>query len=280
MAVSTDKKKKGAKGAVKNKKAKTKKAKKPVSKKAVAIIAAIVLIAVVFAGAAVIKNHAVHPGSTTLAPPDKDLAWGIDVSSHNGEIDWEAVSKKADFAFVRVGYRGYSEGEINTDEQYALNLSEANRYSVPVGVYFYSQAINDGEAEEEAEFLLKKIKNFNISLPVVIDFEYASKKGENAGRLWEANLSNAERTSLINAFCAKVKEAGYTPAVYASSYVYKSQIDVGKLDKGTYIWVADYNDEITYGGYYDIWQYSDSGSCAGVNSKAVDTNYWYISNRG
>lgn len=279
MTSSTQKRKNGTKATVKNKKTKTKKSKKTSKKALVCIVviafSAVLAVALVF-GAKEAKNE---KKSYILNPPNKDVAWGIDVSSHNGEIDWEAVSAEADFAFVRVGYRGYTQGEINTDEQYAENLSNANKYGVPVGVYFYSQAVNEQEAVEEAEFLIKKVKGFDISLPLVIDFEYATSKGSNTGRLWDAGLSKSERTSLINAFCERVAKAGYTPAVYASSYIYKSHIDAKKLGDYVYIWVADYNEDITYDGYYDIWQYSESGSCAGVGSKAVDTNYWYISNR-
>ncbi len=209
----------------------------------------------------------------------KDKAWGIDVSSHNGKIDWKKVSSKADFAFVRVGYRGYANGEINLDKRAKANLKGANRNGVPVGVYFYSQAINDKEAEEEAEFLLSKIKEYNITLPVVIDFEFANKDGKDVGRLAEAKLSKKQKTSLVNAFCDKVRKAGYTPGIYASSYIYRSHFNMKDIPKDVFIWVADYNIAVTYGGSYDIWQYSDKGSCDGVSSEYVDMNYFYTNNR-
>ena len=210
---------------------------------------------------------------------NKEIASGIDVSSHNGEIDWKTVKKETDFAFIRVGYRGYSEGEINEDKRAKYNLKQANKYDVPIGVYFYSQAVNDEEAEEEADFVLSKIKNANISLPVVIDFEYAQKNGKFAGRLYGAQLSNKQRTSLINAFCAKIRKAGYTPGIYASSYIYKMCLNMKSFDKDIFIWVADYNKEVTYKGFYDIWQYTEKGKCKGVSSKAVDLNRWYITKR-
>jgi GH25 family lysozyme M1 (1,4-beta-N-acetylmuramidase) len=141
--------------------------------------------------------------------------------------------------------------------------------------YFYSQAITEAEAEEEAQFLLDEIKSCDISLPVVIDFEYPTKNGKNVGRLNDANLSKKEKTALINAFCNKVKAAGYTPGVYASSYVFKTHLNTKKLDEGIMIWVADYNGEVSYSVDYDFWQFSDKGKCKGVSSKYVDTNYWY-----
>ena len=225
---------------------------------------------------------ALHGGSRqtgTVKLPDKEIAKGIDVSSHNGDIDWKTVKSEVDFAFIRVGFRGYSEGEINFDKNAKYNLRHANKAGVPVGVYFYSQAVNEKEAEEEAQFVLSKIKSYDISLPVVIDFEYASKGGKFTGRLYEARLTIKENTALINAFCDKIRKAGYTPGIYASSYIYKSYVKPKQFDKDTFIWVADYNSEVSYGGYYDIWQYTEKGKCKGVSSSSVDFNRWYVKNR-
>ncbi|MBQ7741250.1 MAG: hypothetical protein IJT65_08475 [Eubacterium sp.] len=208
----------------------------------------------------------------------KDKAWGIDVSSHNGKIDWKKVSTKADFAFIRVGYRGYAEGEINFDKQMKNNLKGAAENGVPVGVYFYTQAINEKEAEEEADFVLKKIKGYDVKLPVVIDFEYATRNGKRVGRLAKAKHNNKKRTAIVNAFCNKVRTAGYTPGIYASSYIYRSYLNMKKFDGDIFIWVADYNSSVTYKGFYDIWQYSETGKCPGIKNKA-DTNYWYTKKR-
>ena len=207
---------------------------------------------------------------------NKDVAYGIDVSYHNGKIDWKTVKDEVDFAFIRVGFRGYDDGLIHLDSKAKYNLKNANKNGVPIGVYFYSQAINETEAEEEAKFLISKIRDYDISLPVVIDFEYPTKDGKNIGRLSDANLTRKDKTNLINAFCKKVEASGYTPAVYASSYIYRSHINTRKLDDDIMIWVADYNKKVTYSGNYDFWQFSDKGTCKGVSSKYVDTNYWYI----
>lgn len=217
--------------------------------------------------------------ATAVPLPDKEIAWGIDVSSHNGEIDWATVAENADFAFVRVGFRGYSEGEINEDPNYRENLKGANKSKIPVGVYFYSQAVDEEEAKEEAEYLLSKIKGYAVSLPVVIDFEYAFKDGAHHGRLWDAQLNKKERTALINAFCQTVWDAGYTPGIYASTYIYESQLNMDAIGKDVFIWVADYNEKNTYNGAYDFWQYSEKGDCEGVSSENVDTDYWYTNNR-
>lgn len=206
---------------------------------------------------------------------EKDVAWGIDVSHHNGNIDWKKVKEKAEFAFIRVGYRGYSDGEIYQDKKATENLRGANKAKIPVGIYFYSQATTELEAEQEAEFAVNIAQKYKIDLPIVIDFEYAYANGKSTGRLYNAGLDEKENTALINSFCSTVKKAGYTPAVYASTYIYESHFDMKKLDKDIYIWVADYNKEITYDGEYDIWQYSEKGKLDGIGSKYVDTNYWY-----
>ena len=238
-----------------------------------ALAGAVAVLLVLLAVFIAVKSHQPsHPAYEF----DKETAYGIDVSSHNGKIDWKTVKDEVDFAFIRVGYRGHANGSVNLDKKAKYNLKHANKNGIPVGVYFYSQAVNDEEAEEEAAFLLDAIKEYEVSLPVVIDFEYAYSKNTITGRLYEAKLTKAEKTSLINAFCKRVKQAGYTPGVYASTYIYESHINPKALDKDTVIWVADYNESITFDGEYDIWQSSEKGSCKGVSSKYVDTDYWYI----
>ena len=202
---------------------------------------------------------------------------GIDVSKHNGVIDWEKVADAVDFAIIRVGYRGYGSGEIGEDDNYAVNLENANKAKIPVGVYFYSQAITVEEAEEEALLAITLIKPYKIKLPVFIDFEFPlDSDKKRTGRLAEADLSGREAAEIINAFCRKVKTAGYYAGVYASSSILNFEIKTSDLDDDIYIWVADYNERVTYLGQYDLWQYTKSGSCDGVNSKYTDRDYWYI----
>ena len=202
---------------------------------------------------------------------------GIDVSKHNGDIDWKQVADAVDFAIIRVGYRGYGTGEIGEDENYAENLKGANKAKIPVGVYFYSQATTVEEAIEEAQLAIDLIKPYKIKLPVFIDFEYPlDSDKKRTGRLAEADLSGKEAAEIINAFCRRVKTAGYYAGVYASSSILNFEIKTSDLDKDIYIWVADYNERVTYLGHYDLWQYTKSGSCDGVNSKYTDRNYWYI----
>lgn len=254
---------------------------KPNTKKRTAILvasfSAFVLIIVV-ACILVAKNSDTN-SRNHFSEIDKDVAWGIDVSAHNGKINWKKVSQKADFVFVRVGYRGYANGKINMDKHAKANMKGANKHNIPLGVYFYSQAINEKEAKKEAEFLIEHVKDYKITLPLVIDFEYAYKNGRSVGRLHDAKLSKKEKTALINAFCDTVRKAGYTPGVYASSYIYRSHLNMKSIPDDVFIWVADYNKKVTYKGEYDFWQYSENEKCAGVKSKHVDANYFYTKKR-
>lgn len=206
----------------------------------------------------------------------KEIAQGIDVSEHNKEIDWDKVKSQYDFAFIRVGYRGYGNGEIVEDKTAKENMKNAQKAGIPFGVYFYSQAVTAKEAKEEAAFALDMIKRFDVSLPVVIDFEYAADSdGELTGRLFQSNLDSQQNTDIINAFCKKVQDKRYTAGVYASSSVLHGKINTDDFSEDTVIWVADYNDKVTYKVDYTVWQYSKTGMVDGVGSKYVDMNYWY-----
>lgn len=222
----------------------------------------------------------VTAGSRSDSPFNKneEFAQGIDVSSHNGEIDWGTAAENTEFAIIRAGYRGYGEaGTITEDKKFKENIKNALKEGLPVGVYFYTQAVNEKEAEEEAEFVIKLLHGHNINLPVFIDFEYPyDASGNPCGRMYNAKLSKEQATANINAFCRKIEKAGYKSGVYSSSNVYNFHLSADDFDDGTCIWVADYNKSVKFTGEYDIWQYSKTGSCAGVNSKYCDVNRWYL----
>lgn len=211
----------------------------------------------------------------------KDVAAGIDVSEHNGDINWDKVKEEFDFAFIRVGYRGYEKGNIAEDKNAKENMKGAKKSDVPFGVYFYTQAVTEEEASQEAEFLIDKIKHYPVSLPVIIDFEYAfGSDGMPAGRLNEANLTPAEKAEVINAFFSVVKKNGYSYGLYASSSMLYSEIETSLLDEDAVIWVADYNNRVTYDVDYTVWQYTKTGKSDAVSSEYVDMNYWYSKKEG
>lgn len=241
-----------------------------------AVFAVLLVIAVASAGILASHGRAVKD-KPALFETDEKYACGIDVSSHNGEIDWQTVSENVDFAIIRAGYRGYGNGKLVADSRVEENLENALKAGMKIGVYFYSQAITEGEAREEADFVLELIKGYDIALPVFIDFEYAhGEDGELTGRLFESGITKTQASEIINAFCSRINENGKYAGVYSSSSMLNFDIASSKLNDNAYIWVADYNKTVTYLGSYDIWQYNKHGSCPGVNSKYVDVNYWFV----
>jgi len=203
-----------------------------------------------------------------------EIRRGIDVSEHNGSIDWAAAaaSGQADFVFIRVGYRGYSSGGLYPDSRYRENLNGALAAEMDVGVYIYSQATSVAEAREEAEYVLELLRNYTgrLTLPVVMDLEYA--EDGYAGRLYDAHLSVTEQTEVCNAFCEVIRRAGLTPCIYANQTMLSEHLNVRALNAE--IWLANHVDETGYSGEYTFWQYSAVGSVRGLIGE-VDCNYWY-----
>lgn len=239
----------------------------------ISAIGAVLIISVIVSAVCLSSNKKEPP---VLYDFGKDVACGIDVSEHNNDIDWSKVGEDFDFAFIRVGYRGYGNGDIIKDKRADENMKNAQKAGVPFGVYFYSQSVSPLEAKEEAAFTLDMIKGYSVDLPVVIDFEYAADNdGELTGRLYQSKLDAERHTDIINAFCKKITDKGYTAGVYASSSVMHRDINMKDLHDGTFVWVADYNDKVTFDVDYTAWQYSKTGSARGVGSKFVDLNYWY-----
>ena len=245
-------------------------------KSRVAVFAVLLVIAVACAG--VLASHAgAAKDKPVLFETDEKYVCGIDVSSHNGEIDWQAVSENVDFAVIRAGYRGYGNGKLVADTALEDNLENSLKAGMKIGVYFYSQAITKNEAREEADFVLKLIKGYNIELPVFIDFEYAhGENGELTGRLFESGITKTQASEIINAFCSRINEAGKYAGVYSSSSMLNFDIASSKLNDNAYIWVADYNDKVTYKGDWDVWQYTEQGELNSIGSRFVDMDYWYL----
>lgn len=215
---------------------------------------------------------------------NKIVRHGIDVSKYQGDIDWEKAKKVGVyFAFIRIGYRGYGEdGRIVGDEYAKENIRKAHDAGVKVGVYFFSQAINKPEASEEAEYCINFLKNNNfqddISLPVVIDYEYTS--GSTKGRLENANLSRSTHQNICDRFVQDVRDAGYKGGIYANyqMLVNDMQPTSSSLYDNTQYWIARYNEATHYSNNYRFWQYSSSGKVSGISGR-VDCNFWYEDKR-
>lgn len=202
---------------------------------------------------------------------DYDKIPGIDVSKWNKTIDWSKVKAAGvEFAFVRVGFRGYESGGLGSDEYAADNMKNAAAAGVKIGAYIFSQAITTKEAVEEADYVLEKVKGYNITMPLVFDFEYYD-----GGRLEKANLSRRKQTDICLAFCDRIKEAGYTPAVYANKSMLSSDLYAEEISAKYLIWLAHYTSKTDYSGEYSYWQYTSSGSVNGISGN-VDMNYWYV----
>ena len=192
---------------------------------------------------------------------------GIDVSEHQLEIDWQAVAASglADFAFIRAGYRGYTEGQIYEDPYFRANIEGALANGIPVGVYFFSQAITPEEAAEAAEFLLGLIADYEISYPVVYDWEpmhIAEARTE--------GLSGEVLTDCAIAFCEAVRAAGYEPAVYFYRHLGYYDYELGRLGDYTF-WVGAPGDYPSFYYEHEYWQYSYTATVPGIPGD-VDMN--------
>ena len=192
---------------------------------------------------------------------------GIDVSRYQKNIDWNKVAEAGvEYAFIRVGVRGWgAEGRIKLDETFEQNIQGATAAGIKVGVYFFSQAVNEAEAIEEAEVVLDAISGYNITYPIVYDVE---KTSEPTGRMNQ--ISVEERTRVARAFIDKIKEAGYTPMIYSNMEMWSVLIDMASFED-VEKWFAYYGTKLYFPYEYAVWQYSDKGSIDGISGD-VDLN--------
>lgn len=195
---------------------------------------------------------------------------GIDVSKWNQEIDWNAVKDAGiEFAMIRCGYRGASTGALVIDPRYKENIEGAISAGIPVGVYFFTQAVDEVEAVEEASMVIRLIEDYDVDYPVFLDSESAGGRGRADG------LDSDERTSAHRAFLQTMEAAGYETGVYASRNWLKDRIDMTELSDYR-IWLAEYADTPTYDDYYyHMWQYTSKGTVDGISTN-VDLNLCYM----
>lgn len=190
---------------------------------------------------------------------------GIDVSSYQGDIDWQAVKEAGvEFAMIRVGYRGYVTGELDLDDYFEANIQGALDAGIQVGVYFFSQALNEEEAVEEAEFVLEQIQGYDVSHPVVFDWE----EMETQARTDEMNMIYLTACAL--AFCQTVEEAGYQAGVYFNQAYGYQQLNLPSIQDYTF-WLAQYEETPTFVYDFQMWQYTNEGTVAGIEGP-VDMN--------
>ena len=204
-----------------------------------------------------------------LQASSKNAKVGIDVSKWQGEIDWERVkSAGVQFAIIRAGYRGSSTGSLVVDPYFEANIRGATNARIDVGVYFFTQAVNEIEAVEEASMVLQLVKDYQLTYPVYIDTEGAGGNGRADG------LDVDTRTLVCEAFCRTVENAGYTAGVYASRNWLNNNLHTEKLEQYV-IWLAEYRSVPKYEGYYEMWQYTSNGKVDGIEGR-VDMDMSYI----
>lgn len=191
---------------------------------------------------------------------------GIDVSKYQGEIDWEAVKNDGvDYAIIRAGIRGYSEGGILEDEFFRQNMEGAIANDIPVGVYFFTQALNGEEALEEANFVIDLLQDYSLTYPVYLDVEDVKKENCRTN-----NLTVEERTNNAKVFLEAISAAGYKPAIYGNMKTFLLMLDLSALEQYDK-WFAGYTLPIYYPYEYKMLQYSEKGRVDGVPGQ-VDVN--------
>lgn len=186
---------------------------------------------------------------------------GIDVSQYQGDINWKSVAADGvDFTFIRTGYRGYKNGNFAEDTTVLDNIQGAYKAGVGVGLYFFSQAINEKEAVEEAEWVIDLVKDYSdmITYPIVFDLEKMSPDSARMNK-----LTPEERTKCAIAFLDRIAEEGYTPMLYGNLEMFAVLAEFDKLEAYDK-WYAYYDDCMYFPYDFQIWQYTDSGSVDGV----------------
>lgn len=189
---------------------------------------------------------------------DYDARLGIDVSFYQGDIDWNAVRDfGVDFAMIRCGYRGYSEGAMVEDEKFRQNMEGAGEAGLSVGVYFFSQATGAVEAAEEALFVLERIKDYRITMPVAFDWEPIDGSRS-------SNVSGEDMTTAAVVFCEMMKDAGYQPCVYLYRHIAYYDYDLSRLTPYT-LWVGAPGSAPDFYYAHDIWQFSFTSAVPGID---------------
>lgn len=208
--------------------------------------------------------------NTKITKSNEAVTFGIDVSAWQRDIDWPKVKAAGvDFVIIRCGYRGAKTGALVEDSYFYKNLTGAKEAGIDVGVYFFTQAINETEAVEEASMVLALVGDTELEYPIFIDSENTNGRAD--------GLDRKTRTAVVSAFCQTIQNAGRTAGIYASRDWYNTHFEDSKLD--SYVrWVAEYASTTAYKRRYKMWQYTSSGSVDGIVGR-VDLDLSYINDR-
>lgn len=198
---------------------------------------------------------------------------GIDVSSHQGDIDWQKVAGAGiQFAFVRAAYRGYESGDFYADDKFDANMQGANSYGIDAGIYVFSQAVTVEEAAEEADFAISSARKYKVDLPIVFDME-GSVNGDTCRVM---DITAEQRSQMAVTFMNRVKDAGYEAMYYGSTNLLEGLFDLQYLQ--TYpLWLAEYDaDSPAYSYQFDYWQYSCSAEVPGIEGHETDMDIRFV----
>lgn len=196
---------------------------------------------------------------------------GIDVSSHQKNIDWKKVKEDGvEFAILRLGYRGYGEsGKIVIDSSFEQNYKKAREQGIEIGVYFFSQAISIDEVKEEADFVMKNLQGKEIAYPVVYDLERIKNDTARTD-----NLTEDEITKMMLEFCKIIEQNGYTPCIYGNAKTFTTKTKLEQFNSYQK-WYADYQEKPIYPYEFNIWQYTETGKINGITGN-VDIDIQFI----
>ena len=201
----------------------------------------------------------------------KNTLKGIDVSEFQKIIDWQQVKNTGiDFAIIRAGYRGWGSGKLVTDMFFDRNIKEATKVGMDIGIYFFTQAVTEDEAREEARYTVNLLSKYNVPIryPIAIDTE-RTPPGNGRGD----GISKSQRTKVVQAFCQEIEKAGYKSMIYGNRNWLLNDLEIENLSQYD-IWLADYINTTSYKYPYTIWQYTSSGTVNGIAGR-VDMNIGY-----
>ena len=190
---------------------------------------------------------------------------GADISKQNGDVNFTSIKAAGvDYVMIRLGGRGYSTGQITLDENFKKNIEGAAAAGLDIGVYFYSQAISQDEAVEEANFVVQNLEPYraHVRYPVAFDMEFVAN---DTARI--DGLSKEDKTNIATSFLEGVKAAGYVPMIYGDKEWLVKEIDLARLQDYD-IWLAQEEDLPDYPYQYTMWQYSTDGVLNGVTGEA------------
>ena len=211
----------------------------------------------------------VTDGVAAYSGEDCTLMRGIDVSDHQGEIDWQAVAASGvEFAIIRCGWRGYSGGSLNEDARFRSNIEGAKQAGLEVGVYFFSQAVNILEAAEEAVYTVSLLEGYSLDLPVFFDWELIGTEPARTD-----NVDGGTVTDAALEYCRLLASAGYDTGVYAYLNLAYFTYDLNRL-KDVTIWMGDPGTWPEFYYEHSFWQYSVTGAVPGIEGD-VDLDVMY-----